>query len=387
MELELYFEQPKEIATKKSNERKTIADFTTFYSPELFKNIQEFSIVLIGIKDERNSTNIGVAESADIVRKYLYTLCNHNSDCKILDLGNLINGKTLDDTYHALQDIVGFLISKNVTPLLFGSSQDMMYPISKALKETFSNLTIASIDSHIDIGTEDEIHNHSVLQFIDKKIQPHKIVTIGSQSYFVSSSDFDYIEKENHTNFRLGKIREDFKKVEPLIRDSQLIVFDISATRQCDAPGNKFTSPNGLTGEESCQLAKYAGLSEKTKAFFVCEHNPEKDNAEQTAHLVAQLLWHFIDGFYNQKNDYPKESIENLLKYVLNSDEFGTNFIFYKSPKTDRWWIEITNEDNENSTYLTPCNYEDYISACHNTIPDIYLQEKSRLKRLKATII
>jgi formiminoglutamase len=387
MELELYFEPPKEVIAKKSNGRNTIAEFVTFYSPELLKKIQEFSIVLIGIKDERNSTNTGAAESADIVRKYLYTLCNHNSDCKILDLGNLINGKTLDDTYHALQDIVGFLISNNVTPLLFGSSQDMMYPISKALKETFTDLTIACIDSHIDIGIEDELHNHSVLQFIDKKIQPHKIITIGSQSYLVSSSDFEYIEKENHTNFRLGKIREDFKKVEPLIRDSQFIVFDISATRQCDAPGNKFTSPNGLTGEESCQLAKYAGLSEKTKAFFVCEHNPEKDSNEQTAHLVAQLLWHFIDGFYNRKNDYPNESADYLLKYVLNSDEFGTNFIFYKSPKTDRWWIEISNDENTKQSHLTPCNYEDYISACQNTIPDIYLQEISRLKRSKPTII
>jgi len=384
MELELYFEIPEGFSKQKNNERDTIADRTTFYSPELLTRISDFNIALIGIKDERNSSNIGVSKSADLTRKYLYNLYNHNSSCNILDLGNLISGKTLDDTYHALYDIVEYLIHNNVIPVIFGSSQDMMYPVAKALKETISNLTISCIDSIIDVGNEDEIHNHSTLKFIDKKINPHKIITIGSQAYLTSKLDFEYIEEQSHTNFRLGKIREDFKKTEPLLRDSHFTIFDISATRQCDAPGNKFSSPNGLTGEESCQLAKYAGLSEKTQAFLTCEYTPEFDLNEATAHLTAQLIWHFIDGFYNRKNDYPTESIDNLQKYVLNSDEFGTNFIFYKSPKTDRWWIEISDELSKVNTYLTPCNYEDYLSACQNTIPDIYLQEKTRFNISKS---
>jgi len=387
MELELYFESPSDTLKTKPNGRDTIADSVTFYNPELLKHINEYPIALIGIKDERNSTNIGVSDSADEIRKLLYSLYNHNSNCKILDLGNLISGKTLDDTYHALQDIVTFLLVNKVTPILFGSSQDMMYPISKALKEIYSDLTISCVDSRIDVGNEEELHNHSSLQFIDKKIAPHKIISIGSQSYLVSKVDFEFIENKNHTNFRLGKIREDFKKTEPLLRDSQLTVFDLSATRQCDAPGNLFTSPNGLTGEESCQLSKYAGLSEKTKAFFVCECNTKNDINNQTAHLAAQIIWHFIDGFNTRKNDYPAESIDNLLKYVLNSDEFGTNFIFYKSSKTDRWWIEISNDGNKNNPHITPCNHEDYLAVCQNTIPDIYLQEKSRLLISKPTII
>jgi len=386
MELELYFEFPENFTITKNSGKNTIADCITLYNPTLLKRLADYPIALIGIKDERNSNNSGVSTSPDIVRQYLYKLYNHNNNCKILDLGNLISGKTLDDTYLALQEIVKFLLDNKITPVLFGSSQDMMYPISKALKEIYSNITISCIDSHIDVGSKEELHNHSSLNFIDHKLNPHKIITIGSQSYLVSLTDFEYIEEKRHTNFRLGKIRDDFKKTEPLLRDSQFTTFDISATRQCDAPGNSFTSPNGLTGEESCQLAKYAGLSEKTKAFFVCEYTPKFDINEQTAHLVAQLLWHFIDGFYTRKNDYPNNSTETLLKYVLNSDEFGTNFIFYKSSKTDRWWIEITNDDDKSQSYLTPCNYEDYISACQNAIPDIYLQEKSRLKILHPII-
>jgi arginase family enzyme len=385
MELELYFEIPEGIKLKKTG-RNTISDAITYYNPKLIKKLHDFPVALIGIKDERNSTNTGVSKSPDIIRKYLYSLYNHHSSCKILDLGNIRSGKTLDDTYQALSDIVAFLLQHAIIPVIFGSSQDMMYPIAKAIKETIANPTIACIDSRLDVGLKNELHNHSTLKFIDSKIVPHKIIVIGSQTYLVSTDESDYIEHEKHTNYRLGKIREDFKKTEPLLRDSHFTVFDLSATRQCDAPGNNFTSPNGLTGEESCQLAKYAGLSEKTKAFFVCEYNPIPDINEQTAHLSAQLLWHFIDGFYNRKNDYPNESIENLQKYVLNSDDFGVNFIFYKSTRTDRWWIEITNDIDRSLSFLTPCNYEDYVLACQNLVPDIYLQEKSRRNKHNSII-
>ena len=382
MELELYFEIPEGIKGKKSG-KNTISDVTTYYNPKLLKKLHDFQIAIVGVQDERNTTNIGVSQSANIIRKHFYSLYNHNISCKILDLGNLINGKTVDDTYRALQDIVGFLIENNIIPLVFGSSQDMMYPVCKSLKETIANLTISCIDSQLDVGFKNELHNHSVVKFLDSKIAPHKVILMGSQSYLVSAEEFEYIEKENHTNYRLGKIREDFKKTEPLLRDSHFTVLDLSATRQCDAPGNRGTSPNGLTGEETCQLAKYAGLSEKTQSFLVCECNPLLDIHEQTSHLTAQIMWHFIDGFYNRKNDYPSDTIDNLQKYVLNSDDFGTNFIFFKSTKTDRWWIEITNDEDKSLSYITACNYEDYILACQNSIPDIYLQEKSRIKKSK----
>ena len=378
MELELYFDIPEEFREKRTQKKNTISSTITCYTPELLNQLEDFPIAIMGIVDERNSSNTGVALSANIVRSHFYSLFNHNSSCKILELGNLINGKTLDDTYHALSDILDFLLLKNITPVVFGSSQDMMFPIAKALKKTIPQLVLSVIDSKIDVGEDAELHNLSTIQFIDKKVKPHKIQSIGSQSYLVASEDFDYIEKEYHSNFRLGKIREDLKKTEPLLRDSHLTVFDLSAIRQCDAPGNKYTSPNGLTGEESCQLAKYSGLSEKNKIFFVCEHNPIFDVNTQTGHLVAQLMWHFIDGYFTRKNDYPYDSLENLQKYVLNSDEFETNFVFYKSPKTDRWWIEIPNNDSKYLSYITACNYDDYLAACQNTVPTIYLQEKGR---------
>lgn len=381
MELELYFDIPASLVDFKKENPESISKYISLFEPKLIKIIDTFDIALIGVKDDRNSQNRGSSEAPDIIRKYFYKLYNQVDSLKIIDLGNLISGKSIDDTYCALSDVIEFLYENKVIPVIFGSAQDISFPITKALSKILtSNLVITYIDSKLDCGNKDELHNNSILSFIEDKITPCKINVLGSQNYLIPSTDFDFIEKTKLTLFRLGKIREDIKKTEPFLRDSHFTCIDNSAIRQCDAPGNKFSSPNGITGEEACQLSKYSGLSEKTIAFQLCEYNPVFDFNEQTAHLNAQILWHFIDGFYNRKNDYPYESIDNLQKYIINSDELETNFVFYKSPKTDRWWIEIS---DSNVINMVPCNQEDYLYTCQNGLPDIYFREKSRIKYLQ----
>jgi hypothetical protein len=43
-----------------------------------------------------------------------------------------------------------------------------------------------------------------------------------------------------------------------LLRDADLVSFDISAVKQSEAPASRFASPNGLAAEDACQLARYA---------------------------------------------------------------------------------------------------------------------------------
>ena len=48
--------------------------------------------------------------------------------------------------------------------------------------------------------------------------------------------------------------------MEPVIRNTQLFSFDISAIANAYAPANQL-SPNGFNGEEACVLMRYAGMS------------------------------------------------------------------------------------------------------------------------------
>ena len=56
---------------------------------------------------------------------------------------------------------------------------------------------------------------------------------------------------------------------------------------------------------------------------------------------------------------------------------------FFKSEKSKRWWMEITNDLNVNnklkSSALLPCTQEDYQDAMHNKLPERWLNALKRL--------
>jgi hypothetical protein len=170
---------------------------------------------------------------------------------------------------------------------------------------------------------------------------------------------------------------------EPILRNANMISFDISAVRQSDAPGNGNTSPNGFFGDEACKLARYAGMSEKLTSIGFYEINPVLDKAEQTTSLAAQMIWYFIDGFYNRKNDFPIADKSLYMKYLVSLNDHKHEIVFYKSNKSDRWWMSVPYPPEESLKYerhhLVPCSYKDYQTACNNEMPDRWYQTFQKL--------
>src|SRR5690606_11974824 len=127
--------------------------------------------------------------------------------------------------------------------------------------------------------------------------------------------------------------------------------------------------PNGFDGKEICILARYAGISDKVTSFGVFNHN----NSKQESVLIAQVLWYFIEGYHYRSNEYPFGSKEQYLKYIVPVED-DEELVFYKSDRTDRWWIEIPNLSHGNNKLkrntLLPCTYEDYLGACNNEMPE-----------------
>ncbi len=155
--------------------------------------------------------------------------------------------------------------------------------------------------------------------------------------------------------------------MEPVIRDADFISIDFNSVKHADAPGNFQPSPNGLYGEDICQLARYSGLSDQLSMFMINEVNPLFDINNQTSHLAAQAIWYFIDGFSHRKVEQPDDS-ENFMKYIVNHDSIGHDLVFYKSEKTNRWWLEIPSVKKK--THIISCSYEDYLLAGNQEIPN-----------------
>ncbi len=341
-------------------------------------DLRGFKIALIGVMEDRGTPqNRGAAEAPDTVRNYLYPLFKGKWSKAMVDLGNIYSGETLRDSYIALKEVIDHLLKLNVTPVIIGGGQDLTYANYRAYDGMEQTVNLVSIDSRFDLGRHDETLNaENFLSFIvlEKPYILYNYSNIGFQTYFVNQDEIDLMERMYFEVHRLGMFRDNIREAEPILRDADIVSFDLSAIRQADAPGNLNHSPNGFTGEEACALSRYAGISDKVTSFGIYELNPEYDNQGRTAHLVAQMIWYFIEGFNARKGDYPFASKNDYDRFTVLINEGEHELVFYRSNLSERWWIEVPIKSgdhvlNSDRHQLIPCSYDDYLKACENDVP------------------
>ncbi len=169
--------------------------------------------------------------------------------------------------------------------------------------------------------------------------------------------------------YRVGIAKENIEEMEPVIRNTNLLSFDISAIKYSDAPSNN-CSPNGFTGEEACILSRYAGMSPALNSFGVYGYKPESDVKELTAKQIAQMLWYFIDGKSRSKQEAAFEDKHNFNEYHTAFTEIET--VFLQSKKTGRWWMQLPEKK------IIACSHKDYLNASSNEIPERWLRAQER---------
>lgn len=352
-----------------------------------FPSIENADIAIIGVEEDRNAIdNDGCRNAPDTIRHFLYKLFPSNHTPTIVDLGNIKKGHTINDTYFALCSAMVELIQNNVVPIIIGGSHDLTFAAYQAYEKLQQIINIATIDNCFDLGDADrELNSQSYLSQIILK-QPNFLfnyTNIGYQTYFVNPESINLMKNLFFDTYRLGVVREDIEEIEPLIRNADMLSIDISSIRMSDAPGCKKATPNGFYGEEVCQIARYAGLSDKLSSIGFYEMNPSFDKQGQTAHLVAQMIWYFIEGFQNRKLEFPLKDISNFVKFTVNLESNPDGIVFYKSKISDRWWMEVNCDANIKQKYkrhfIIPCSYKDYQTACENDIPDRWWQAFQKL--------
>jgi formiminoglutamase len=345
--------------------------------------LEKFGLALMGVPEDRSATLSGSAMAPDLIRQKLYQLFRVNPSLKIIDLGNLKTGNKNQDTYFALRDVILEMSSHKLITICMGGSQDLTYGIYLAHEKMERKFSFATVDSRLDMGViADEIKPESYLIPIlsRKKELLFSYTNIGHQTYFVDHSDLDFLRDNFHNSIRLGEFRQDPGKVEPYLRDAAFLSLDMNAIRQADSPGCTKPSPNGFTGEEICQISRFAGLSNSMKTFGVFNILPVADLGEQSTHLAAQLLWYFMDGVSQRIEENPHASPDSFKKFIVSLNDMDHDIIFYKSLETDRWWFEVPVLQKSRSRHvLISCSHDDYVKACNHEIPDRWLNAFQKL--------
>ena len=348
------------------------------------KDISKYRIAILGVPEGRNSPNTGSIKGPDVIRGELYKLAKIPGKPKIIDLGNMKQGVTFNDTLAGLTDILSVLIQENLFPVIIGGSSALVPAIDRALSLQKTRYTLTAVDPRIDFNNERK--EPDSFNYLNTILNNHKstfdhYINIGYQTYLNDQQVINRFLKRRSELVRIGDVRQAIYLTEPLFRDSDVTVFDISAVRQSDAPGTISPSPNGFYGEEICLLSRYAGISDKLKVFGLFDVNPSFDIRSQTSGLAAQILWFFLEGFSQKQYETPILSIGNsgrFIKYHVRVSDLEDDLIFVKSNLTDRWWIELPSEKDQN--LYVACSHEDYLKANRNEVPERWVKAVERFK-------
>ncbi|WP_309641959.1 formimidoylglutamase [Flavobacterium sp.] len=340
-----------------------------FHTREDFPDLNKIRIAILGVYENRglDGNSINLKNS----REALYSLFPGNWETSIADLGDILAGNSKSDTYFALQMVVASLMKRKIIPIVIGGSQDLTYPLYRAYDELEQMVNLVTIDSKFDFGKEsDPIAASSYLTKIvlDEPNNLFNYSNVGFQTYYNSQEEIDLIEKLFFDAYRLGDVSNAISIAEPVFRDADIVSLDLTSVKSSDSGNFTNFTPNGFNGKEICALARYSGLSDKVSLFGIFNHN----DSQQESVLIAQIIWYFIEGFHYRSNEYPFGSKDNYLKYIIPFED--EHLVFYKSDKTDRWWIEIpfisaSNNKLKKSTLL-PCSYEEYLGACNQQVPE-----------------
>ncbi|RZK43768.1 MAG: arginase [Pedobacter sp.] len=361
-----------------------------FYT-DLFPDLEEkrYDIAIFGVNDDRGSkTNYGCSLAAEHFRDQFYLLNEGAFGSKIVDLGNIIAGNELSDTYFAIKTVVEELIKLHILPIIIGGGQDLTYAQYMAYENLEQKVDLVVVDSRFDLdedqheGVETTASSYLSKIFLHQPNYLFNYSNIGYQTYFVNQDSLKVMDKLYFDVHRLGEFVQDISLTEPIIRNANMISFDMGAIRSGDAAANANASPNGFYGEDACRIARYAGMNDKLTSIGFYEFNPAYDTNGQTAMLLAQMVWYCIEGFYSRKQDFPLTPKSQYIIYRTSLKDGSGEMNFVKSKRSDRWWMQVPYPSgiSKNERYhLVPCRYDDYNTAVNGEMPDLWWRTYQKL--------
>ncbi|MEJ6583280.1 MAG: formimidoylglutamase [Crocinitomicaceae bacterium] len=349
-----------------------------------FPEIKPDSIVVFDIPEYRNSS-ISYSTNKNSFRTAFYELCKgENWSREVYDIGTVMPGGKIEDTYFALSQIVSELVKHDVIPVLIGGGQDLTLSCYKGFESLERMINICALDNQFDIGDPNEGVNskgyvsHLLMQ---RPCYLFNYSTIGIQRPFVKKNDLDLFEKLYFDICRLGEFNADFKKAEPHLRNADVLSIDFGSIKSSETDASCYKNPNGFYAEQVCQLSKYAGISDKMSCFGIFDVDPLQNDI--AASLIAQMIWYFIDGVSQRVGDFPIGSKKAYTKFLVHTEEASDELVFYKSNKSERWWLEVKYTSAENNLYerhcMVPCDRQDYDNALANVIPDLWWKTLQKL--------
>ena len=333
-------------------------------------SFESLDIVIFSVNEYRFNSGIRKSFNANKdFRKKLYSLYYGNWNLNIYDLGDLENGNLVSDTQFALSKILEFFSKNKILVITIGGSQNLLFDIYSSLKETLQKINLVSVDNKIDFSNNNESFLHKIIMDENNKLA--NFSNIGYQKHLTSVPENKLLDKMYFESINLGKIKSNIAEAEPVLRDSDIVSFNINSVKAGEL-NNAHQYPNGLSSYELCSLSRFSGLSSRVNivSYF------ENWDLSIMNSLLAESTWYVIDGYATRINENPLNDSNDFIYYHIELDNY--KFKFYRSRLSDRWWVEFLNDEIISiEKDIISCTFDDYNNCKNSVIPERIL---TRLK-------
>lgn len=325
---------------------------------EMISNdIPENGIVLVFCSDYRGLDN-GDAEIMDFrkVRNELYKLSKLDFEIPICDLGDLISGKSHEDSHYILQEVLSMCLYKNAIPIVIGGSNDFAYSLFSALNFHQKNINYTQISNVISLLNDGEqITEKNFLSKIlsAKTFSIKNYHHLGYQKHMNEVDSVKLMKEVEFDIIRLAEMMNSTEKTEPFFRRADLVTFNCDAVESMGDGFSVNPQVNGLNRREVCAYMKEIGLSENLKSVGIFNFNALSQDF-LNHQLLAQMIWYLIEGI-NIQHSHPKERQYETFWVMIEDDKFA----FKRDTFSGLWYFG----DSDLIEELIPCSRFEYEDA------------------------
>lgn len=260
----------------------------------------------------RNNGRVGAADAPGAIREQFYKLTTFNIKKKIIDIGDVRLGSSLEETHDTMTAVVKQILQDGKRLIVLGGGNDISYADGCAMAEVFGpeQWIGVNIDAQLDVRIAEERNSGTAYRLLleEQHLLPKFFYEVGYQSHFCSPVYYEYIRElgVNRISLEIMRSREEADiELKEMIREKFIgqsaslnlfFGFDMDALRSADAPGTSAPSPLGLRAGEFITLVKYAASLANTKIIEFTEVNPKYDADNRTTKLVAIGMHRFCTG-------------------------------------------------------------------------------------------
>lgn len=319
------------------------------------KEIKEKSIVLLYVSDCRGAKFEAESQNFFGIRKKIAQLSNGDFNLEICDLGDLISGKTTQDTQYILQEVLAICFNKKTIPIIIGGSVDLSYAMFSALDFYEKNIRYTHITNTISLSNDgDDVSEKNYLSKIlsTKDFTISEFNFLGIQRHLLNPETSKLLKEVDFEVVPLATMMDNTSKTEPYFRRADLVTVNCDAIETFDGAFSLRPQVNGLNKREICAYMKEIGLSQNLKSVGIFNYNIYDANPLHEQ-LLAQMIWYLLEGIHIQKS-HPKERQTETFVIALDSE----NYTFQRDVFADLWYFGT----GEIATCM-PCTKEDFEQA------------------------